>query len=241
MSSNDDSAGWWGEFSFTGNYPVIAKLVSTHAFSYLGESHTEVYVVIGCNNTAYNTLADMCTASTVYVLLLSGEYVPYTGAYTKFNDDFFDTPITDIAGCQILCSRTFRYGVYARCVDGTFQGALLYHLLPEGSITRHPDTDGIGLSIPSEGEYFADAQGITTTSFCNYATGTSDTVFGNSRICVTPITMPNETGGAVFTGTNIMQYHVFGGCPAAIQLHHGSLNLCGAPTGASVVNYTFTW
>lgn len=250
--AGDDQAGWWGEFSYTGYYPVIAKQVPVIPFNWEEMSETGidlVYVVIGCNNTSYSSLADLCTASKVYVQLSSGEFVEYTGAYTVSSYSFIDYAITDAFDCQIFCSRTFKYGMYVRCTSGfggqgNLLGGLLYHLYPESDLARISD-EVTGLSVPSTGKYFHDEQGISLTTYCGSATGTCDTAFGDSYSPTCSIVMPNETGGAVITGVNPMAYHVFGGCIDVIALHKGStplvLPICGAGSGATQVNFTFTW
>lgn len=247
------SEGWWGEFTLSGFYPLSVMQIPTVLFSFNGEDHTEVYVSLACNQTPYATLADLCTAGKVYVLMLSGDYVEYTGPYESTGVDLEQT-FVDSEDCQVFCSRTFTYGVFIQCsvnpdpLQKSLSGGVIYHLWPEGSITRIEDPL-LGLSVPSPGQNFDDPDSIdmvgldnqpTTVECCEYTQlGRFNPDFGDTYSCGA-IVLPNDISGRTCS-SDVMKYHVFGGCKDTIAYYHGALPICGDTTGSDYVYIQFDW
>lgn len=243
MANNTPATpGWWGEFSIEGYYPMVALNVTVEDFTFMGETIDNVFVVIGCNghNDAVD-LTEICEATLTYVEI-DGEYVEYTGNFTLTDPPSWAGTYTPIVqdGCLLYCQRTFHYGMFLECSSGAFTGTAIYHLFPEGSITRIAGgCDAI--DTPSEGEFFDDSQSITAVGqapCCVTRTTmqTSDYYFGYSYSCEVTITkdlaLPTHTAGP-------MTYHVFGGCKTIISGLPGGADLDPCIAGASNDAITF--
>lgn len=237
----DGFQGWWGEWTYTGFYPIVAVMMPVTPFSFNGEMHQEVYITIGCNATSYATVEDFCTAGAVYVQMASGAFVAYTGAYTVTGGSIAEVSIVDGDECQLFCSRTFKYGMFVRCSNGNLFGGKIYHLYPENSLARHTDSLA-GLSVPSADRIFG-ADNIAHTApsdCCEYIeSGKIDLNTGRTYIC--DVDMPNESGGGVLTAINVIAYHVIGACKDTIAQRYGLLPICGDTAGSDEATIIFDW
>lgn len=227
---------YWGEFSVTGYYPLVGQILSVDEFSFNGENHTEVIVVIGCNGTQDPAdLTALCRATKTYVLMSDGTFVEYTGTFTH---DPAGTPvwsgeifITDADGCQLFCQRTYNYGMLLMCSGASFTGNVIYHLWPEGSITRSEDACS-EVEVPGTGQYFHDGDSITRVTqaaCCVPKTEMKfDSLFGYSYSCNIDITK-DATGLGLTKSDDPMKYHVFAGCIDQLAHAYG-----GAPTSMPI-------
>lgn len=242
--------GWWGEFSIEGYYPMVALSVKVDAFTFMGEEIDLVYVVIGCNgHNDASDLTEICEATLTYVNI-NGDYVEYTGNFTLAATPDWAATYTLIIqdGCLLYCQRTFHYGMFLQCSAGAFTGTAIYHLFPEGSINRVAEgcttaLDAVcdPIEVPDEGEFFEDAESITTVGQapCCVTRTTmqiTDYYFGYAYSCDVTVTkdlaLPTHTADP-------MAYHVFGGCKTIISGLPGGADLDPCTAGANNVPISF--
>jgi len=245
--------GWWGEFEYTGEYPLIGRVVNIDPLFPLiigGENIDSVYVVLGCNTrnlTGDNlTFADFCRIDrTFYNPVDSDEFVEYFGDFTSIGTvSGPDVPILDSEGHLIFCSRKEQYGLFFKCSQGNTFGATLYHLSPEGDRTLNIDACTGTLQVPGEGEHIGDANGSddSASGCCDFQdASTHDTVFGGSYSCDSVLS--KDTNNLVFNGWNPWQYHVLGGCRATIAAHFPALApyIPAVDPGETIVTFDIDW